>query len=213
MRYEYRRGIQKPKRWWVTLPVMGAIVGVYIFVSSLGPVISIYATSPDETIKKLTASKPALNENRLYIPKINVDIETAATGSNEPSTISSGAVHRSPQSGNPKDGGNYVLAAHRFQLGLTPGQTKAKSPFYHMDKLGAGDEIYVDYEGVRYAFKIVERKFVDPTAPEVEAKTDSDQLTLYSSELSGPAATREVVVAEPTGTIVWVNGAPKLKTL
>lgn len=210
MRYEYRRGIQKPKRWWVTLPVMGAIVGGYVFVSSLGPVLSIYASTPDETIQKLTASKPALNENRLYIPKINVDI---ATTSEDASAIRSGAVHRSPQSGNPKDGGNYVLAAHRFQLGLTPQQTRAKSPFYHMDKLGAGDEIYVDYEGIRYAFKIVERKFVDPTAHEVEAKTNSDQLTLYSSELSGPTATREVVVAEPTGTIVWVDGAPKLKTL
>lgn len=213
MRYEYRKGIQKPKRWWVTLPITGAIIGVYAFVSSLGPVIPIYASSPEETAKKLTASKPALNENRLYIPKINVDIATLTVEGDELSAVSDGAVHRSPQSGNPKDGGNYVLAAHRFQLGLTPQQTRAKSPFYHMNKLDAGDEVYVDYEGIRYAFKIVERKFVDPTAPEVEAKSNSDQLTLYSSEQSGPGATREVVVAEPTGTIVWVDGAPRLKTL
>lgn len=192
---------------------MGVIVGAYMFVSSLGPVMSIYASAPDETVKKLTASKPALNENRLYIPKINVDIATAAADGGDVTAIGSGAVQRSPQSGNPKDGGNYVLAAHRFQLGLTPLQTRTKSPFYHMDKLGTGDEVYVDYEGIRYAFKIVERKFVDPTAPEIEAKTNSDRLTLYSSELSGPGATREIVVAEPTGTIVWVDGAPKLKTL
>lgn len=213
MRYEYRKGIQKPKRWWVTLPVMGAIIGAYTIFNVLAPAMPLYASAPDETVKKLTASKPALNENRLYIPKINVDIMTASVENDEVPVLGSGAVHRSPQSGNPKDGGNYILAAHRFQLGYTPQQTLEQSPFYHMDKLGAGDEVYVDYEGVRYAFKIVERKFVDPTAPEVEAKTDGDRLTLYSNELSGPASTREVVIAEPTGTIVWVNGAPKLKTL
>jgi len=213
MRYEYRGGIQKPKRWWVTLPIAGAIFGGYLLFSSLGPALPIYAGAPDQTAQKLTTSKPALNENRLYIPKINLDIATAAVEDSEASASGVGAVQRSPGSGNPKDGGNYILAAHRFQLGLTPQQTRAKSPFYHMDQLSTGDEIYVDYGGIRYAFKITERKFVDPTTLDVEAKTDKDQLTLYSNELSGPAATREVVVAEPTGMIVWVNGAPKLKAL
>lgn len=213
MRYEYRRGIQKPKRWWVALPVVGVLVGAYVLFNSLAPAIPIYASVPDETVKKLTATKPALNENRLYIPKINVDIAAVPIEGNETLALEKGAVHRSPESGNPKDGGNYVLAAHRFQLGFTPQQTRKKSPFYHIDKLGTGDEVYVDYSGIRYAFKVVERKFVAPDAVEVEAKTDKDQLTLYSCELAGPDTGREVVIAEPTGTIVWVNGSPKLKTL
>lgn len=213
MRYEYRRGIQKPKRWWVALPVMGVLVGAYVLFNSLAPAMPIYAASPDETVKKLTATKPALNENRLYIPKINVDIAAVTIDSDETLALEKGAVHRSPESGNPKDGGNYVLAAHRFQLGFTPQQTRKKSPFYHIDKLDAGDEVYVDYDGIRYAFKVVERKFVEPTAVEVEAKTEKDQLTLYTYELAGPDASREVVIAESTGTIVWVNGSPKLKTL
>jgi LPXTG-site transpeptidase (sortase) family protein len=213
MRYEYRRGIQKPKRWWVTLPVAGAIFAVYMAFNAFAPAIPLYASAPDETVKKLTASKPALNENRLFIPKINVNVATFPGEGTEIPSLANGAVHRSPQSGNPKDGGNYVIAAHRFQLGYTPQQTREKSPFYHLDKLGAGDEVYVDFDGVRYAFKITERKFVDPTDPAVEARTDRDRLTLYSSELTGPASTREIVVAEPVGTIVWINGAPKLKTL
>ena len=212
MRYEYRRGIQKPKRWWVTLPIGAVIVGVYVAINALAPSMPIYASAPDETARKLTATKPALNENRLYIPKINLDIATVSDGNT--TTVPAGsAIQRALESGNPKDGGNYVLAAHRFQLGYTPQQTRSKSPYYHLGQLASGDEVYVDYDGVRYAFKVTERKFVDPTAPDVEAKTDQDRLTLYSAELSGPGATREVVVAEPVGTIVWVNGSPKLKTL
>ena len=212
MRYEYRRGIQKPKRWWVTLPVVAVIVGAYATLSALAPSMPIYASAPDETARKLTETKPALNENRLYIPKINLNIATTSESGNA-SVPAGGAVQRSIESGNPKDGGNYVLAAHRFQLGYTPQQTRSNSPFYHLGQLNPGDEVYVDYDGVRYAFKITDRKFVDPTAPEAEAKTDKDRLTLFSTELSGPGATREIVVAEPVGTIVWVNGSPKLKTL
>lgn len=209
MRYEYGKRIQKPKRWWIVLPAFAVLAGGYAFFSSLGPALPIYASAPEETVKKLTATKPALNENRLYVPKINIDL--VAVDSNE--ALAQGATHRSPESGNPKDGGNYVLAAHRFQLGLTPQQTRSKSPFYHMDKLNADDDVYVDYGGIRYAYKVTERKLVDATTPDVEMKTDKDQLTLFSIELSGPGSTREVVIAKPTGTIVWQDGAPKLKTL
>ncbi len=213
MRYEYQRGIQKPKRWWVALPVLGILVGTYMLVNSLSPALPIYASAPDETVKKLTATKPSLKANRLYIPKINVDVATVPIEGNEKLALEKGAIHRSPNSGNPKEGGNYVLAAHRFQLGYTPQQTRQKSPFYHIDKLYVGDDVYVDYGGVRYAYKVTERKLVKPTAVEVEAKTDESQLTLYSCELAGPAAGREVVIAEPVGTIVWQDGSPKLKTL
>lgn len=194
----------------MTLPVIGVVVGAYTFINSLAPSMPIYASAPDETVKKLTATKPVLNENRLYIPKINLDIVAASAEGDEALALEKGAINRSPESGNPKDGGNYVLAAHRFQFGLTPWQTREKSPFYHIDKLSVGDEVYVDYEGVRYAFKIVSRKFVNSTATE---ETDKDQLTLYPSETMGSGAGSDVIIAERTGTIVWVNGSPKLKTL
>lgn len=207
MRYEYRRGIQKPKRWWVTLPIVGVIVGVYTLINSLAPAMPIYAAAPDETVKKLTASKPALNENRLYIPKINLDIAAVPVeGDDEALALGKGVIQRSPESGNPKDGGNFVLAAYRFHLGLTPQQTRQLSPFYHIDKLSVGDEVYVDYEGVRYAFKVV-------ALQSAGSKAGKDQLTLYPYESVNAETDSGVIVAEPTGTIVWINGAPKLKTL
>ena len=91
-----------------------------------------------------------------------------------------GAWWRKPENGNPKDGGNFVLSAHRFIMGLTPQQTLRKSPFYNIDKLTVGDEIIIDYNGVRYNYVISEKQSVKPDAVEIEQRTDQPQLTLYS---------------------------------
>jgi sortase A len=116
-----------------------------------------------------------------------------------------------PQNGDPVSGGNFVLAAHRFNLGLTPQQTRLKSPFYYIDKLGQGDDVYVDYQGVRYAYKVSKRYKVNADQVSIEARTADARLTMYSCDLGGPQKGREVVEALPVGTIAWLNGSPKLK--
>ncbi|NCU40813.1 class E sortase, partial [Candidatus Saccharibacteria bacterium] len=127
--------------------------------------------------------------------------------------LEKGAVHRAPDSGDPKTGGNFVIAAHRFNLGLTPNSTRAKSPFYHIDSLEKGDQIYIDYEGKRYVYEIYEKSLVPPTAIEIEQRTEKPRLTMYSCELAGPTAGREVVYAKPIGTVAWSNGKPGIEAL
>ncbi len=107
-----------------------------------------------------------------------------------------GAWWRKPENGNPKDGGNFVLSAHRFIMGMTPQQTLRKSPFYNIDKLAVGDEIIIDYEGVRYAYTIREKLSVKPEATEIEQRTDRPQLTLYSCTLGGANDGRDVLIAK-----------------
>lgn len=213
MMYNHRRGVEikkKGSKAWVLLPIFGLFGGAYILLSALSPGISTPLDPPqDATAKKLTHSKPALNENRLYIPQINVDI-AVVTGETD-AALEQGAWHRKPENGNPKNGGNFVLSAHRFNFGFTPTQTRAKSPFYHIDKLSIGDQIYVDYEGTRYAYSVTKRYKVDRTATEIEQKSQDDKLTLYSCDLRGEKAGREVVEAKPVGTIAWTQGQPKLK--
>ena len=106
-----------------------------------------------------------------------------------------GAWWRSPSSGNPKDGGNFVLSGHRFVMGWTPGETMKRSPFYNINKLEKGDVITIDYEGQRYTYTIDEKKSVPPTAVEIEAPTDDSRLTLYSCGLGGSEDKREVIIA------------------
>src|SRR5690606_37737640 len=117
-----------------------------------------------------------------------------ATG--DETTMETGAWWRAPASGNPADGGNFVLSAHRFIMSWTPGKTAERSPFYNIDKLELGDTITIDYEGKRYVYTIEEKFDVPPTAVEIEAPTDDSRLTLYSCGLGGANDKREVIIAK-----------------
>lgn len=215
MRYHYRVGVKQKgsrgKILWTVIPVVALLAGGYVLVNTFSPAIDVMAPPADATAKKLQTLKPTLSENRLYVPKVNIDVAVVDIHGDETAALERGAINRSPDSGNPSEGGNYVLAAHRFQLGLLPSQTRKKSPFYHIDQLQPGDPIYIDYEGTRYAYEVTERKMVGPDAIEIEKRTDEARLTMYSCELAGPKAGREVVIAKPVGTIAWdSNGKPKL---
>lgn len=210
MKYDYREGIEKQKsRKWLILPILGLLCGAYFLVNMFSPDILYVIEPTDTTAKKLVSSQPNSDENRLYIPKINADILVVAANGDESLALEKGAVQRSPDSGNPKDGGNFVVVAHRLSLGYTPLQTHEKSSFYHLSKLSEGDDIYVDYSGMRYAYKVEELKAAESDVDEISERSDANTLTLYTVEQSG----RQVVVAKLVGKVVWSNGKPKLQAL
>lgn len=214
MTYNHRTGATKkhtkrPVAVFISLLLF--VCGAYVGINVLGAVLPSTVLGETETVTKtLTKRQPEQRENRLYIPKIGVDV-SVVEGATEDS-LEGGAWHRAPENGDPIAGGNFVLAAHRFNLGFTPLQTRAKSPFYHINTLQLGDDIYVDYKGVRYAYKIASKYAVPSTQVEIEARTKDSLLTLYSCNLAGPEKGREVIQAKPVGTIAWLDGQPKLKT-
>lgn len=214
MKYNYHSGISEAGRrrpWLLVIPIIGLLGGGYLLANTLYPALPVDATGQASAVTKvLTQRQPDLQEDRLYVPKIGVDI-AIVTGVTD-KTLEGGAWHRAPQNGDPVSGGNFVLAAHRFNLGLTPEQTRAKSPFYHINDLGAGDQIFVDYQGVRYAYEVTRRYNVQENDVSIESSTKDSRLTMYSCDLRGPHAGREVIEAKPVGTIAWVDGGPKLKT-
>lgn len=189
----------------IALPTLGMLIGAYILIVALAPVIppSLYV-SQEEAVARLAESRPELDENRLHIPQIDLSVPIVPINGNEEYALNLGAIHRAETSGNPRDGGNYVVAGHRFNYGLTPQETRRLSPFYHIDKLSLGDEIFVDYEGERYVYRISEKRGVPATAVEIEQPTDQPRLTLYSCELGGSLAGREVIFAKPVGTVEWL---------
>lgn len=215
MRYTYHAGFERKKNKIVPL-ILGLVLllsGAYVLSVSLAPALPDITGDTQATAKKLTVTQPSVGENRLYIPQINVDVALVEIAGNESAALDKGAIHRSPSSGNPADGGNYVVAAHRFTMGVTPQQTRLKSPFYHIDKVAVGDQLYIDYNGLRYAYKVSEKKLVELTEVGIEARTSEPQLTLYSCTLSGSRDGREVVIAKPIGTVAWEDGTPKIKSL
>ena len=215
MNYNYRTGATLQRKQKPVIMVFALILligGLYLGANFLGAAVPASVMGEAESVtEKLTERQPELKQNRLYVPKIGVDVEVVA-GVDE-KALEGGAWHREPQNGDPISGGNFVLAAHRFNLGMTPYQTRAKSPFYHINQLQPGDDIYVDYEGVRYAYKVASTYKVDKDRTSIESRSKQSKLTMYSCDLGGPEKGRDVIEAQPVGTIAWLNGQPKLKAL
>ena len=184
------------RRIVIAISIILLVFGVYLLINTLSPLLMAPTINPSSntTTKLIASTEDKITENRLYIPKININLPYSTGGE---TVMENGAWWRAPDSGNPKDGGNFVLSAHRFIMGLTPQQTLRKSPFYNIDKLVVGDEITIDYEGERYVYQISKIFAVKPEAIEIENRTDEPQLTLYSCTLGGASDGREVIIAKP----------------
>lgn len=216
MRYTLEDGIaRKAKHHWLLLPAIVLLgAGIYLTYDTLSPMLPAIGVDTQATAVKLKSIEPTIGENRLYLPQINVDVPIVEQkdGESQASALDRGALHRTPDNGNPKDGGNFVLAAHRFTLGFTPSETRAKSPFYHIDEMQVGDQVYVDYNGLRYAYKISEKKTVAPSDVGIEARTKDSRMTIYSCTLSGSNDGRVVLFADQIGIVKWNNGQPVVET-
>ena len=177
------------------IAILMILGGVYLLALIGTPLILSQNINPKDnpTTKLIAKTENKITENRLYIPKIDINLPYSTGGAE---TMERGAWWRKPENGSPKDGGNFVLSAHRFIMGLTPQQTLRKSPFYNIDKLTVGDEIIIDYNGVRYNYVISEKQSVKPDAVEIEQRTDKPQLTLYSCTLGGANDGRDVIIAK-----------------
>ena len=169
--------------------------GLYMLSLVLAPEYASMTVKPIEVAKLAT---PEIGNNRIIIPKIGVDISYGEGVA----ALDSGAQWRYPERGNPVDGGNFIIAAHRLTIKPTPQETIQKSPFYQIDKLNVGDEIIINYKGKRYGYKITEKKDVEPTAIEIENRTEQPRLTLYSCNLEGAASGRVVIFGEPLGEVI-----------
>ncbi|KUO51662.1 MAG: hypothetical protein APF76_13570 [Desulfitibacter sp. BRH_c19] len=77
-----------------------------------------------------------------------------------------------PQSGYP-DTGNVSIAGHRNAYG---------SPFWHLDKLTNGDEIYLTYRGKNYIYQVDEVYITNSTDWSVIDPTPTPALTLTTCD-------------------------------
>ncbi len=211
MTYNCYNGVKKrniSKKLFV-LPIIVLFVGGYVLLNTVYPSLPPAVTGQADAVSKvLTQRQPALEKNRLYVPKIGVDVEIVTGVTDE--TLEGGAWHRAPENGDPITGGNFVLAAHRFNLGLTPDQSRAQSPFYHLDKMESGDQIFVDFKGVRYAYEVTKHYKVSANDVSIERTQPDARMTMYSCDLRGWRTSREVIEAKPVGTIAWLADGPRL---
>ena len=177
------------------LAALSLAAGLYVLSLVAAPAVMPILAGP---LDQQALASPQAGANRVIIPKIGVDI----VYSEGEAALQNGAWWRHSDRGNPVDGGNFILAAHRFKIQPTPQATWQESPFYHIDKLVEGDEIIIDYNGKRYGYKVDSISTVKPTQIEIEAPSDEAKLTLYSCGLGGASVDRHVLTASPMGEVV-----------
>lgn len=178
------------KRLVTLLAISMFFVGGYLLFLTLSP-----KTAIPSNIDLNTADDANDNRDRIQIERINLEVPFYAGDS--AATLEKGAWWRFSERGSPTTGGNFILSAHRFFLGLTPQGTRAKSPFYRLNEVQPGDKIKVFYEGEWYEYEATKNYSVDRTAIQIEDPTEDAKMTLYTCSLAGEADGRVVIDAKP----------------
>jgi len=209
MRYNYYEGVMRDKRfpvWIIWFLVVLALLGaVYAAITYFAPVmVSMPLTaksSADATLRAMEATPPAMAPH-LYLPTLNVDIPVAFGG--DQTALGTGGWQRTAGV-TPDQKKNLAICAQQFVLGVTPWQTKEHSPFYNLGKLASSEQLYFDYKGKRYAYRVTEVAELTDDGTQAEAPGDSAQLTLFLCSGDGSAAAGPVVQAKQIGPVSAVT--------
>jgi len=142
-------------------------------------------TVPDPLPPPPTGSAVAI----IKIPKIGVDsavVQGVGVGDLEKGP---GHYPRTPMPGQP---GNAAIAGHRTTYG---------APFYNLDELHAGDDIFVSTRDGTYDYKVMFSHSVSPSDVAVLDPTSDNRLTLTTCTPRFTAVQRLVVVSKLAGPV------------
>jgi len=129
-----------------------------------------------------------LHEQRNKIEINNIGVNGEIFEGADQSTLNEG-FWRMPESSTPDNGGNTIIAGHRFTYNYGP------YTFYNLDKLSKGNSISINWKGVIYMYKVKDIKEVDSTDLSVLKQTPNT-LTLITCTDWNSNAPRLVVQAE-----------------
>jgi sortase A len=123
-------------------------------------------------------------------------------------------VVRYPKSGLPNQIGNTFLTGHSSNYWWEKG--RYKTVFVLLDKLVAGDLIYLKYSGTLYSYKVSDQKIVSPTESSVLEPTKEPILRLMTCTPTGTALKRRIVTANliaPLDNLTVQTTSPTIRTL
>ena len=150
-------------------------------------------------------------DNRLMIPKLNVDVPVNFGIANDTETINNAMENGVAQfsipgaSAMPGEIGNLVITGH--SAGDIYSNNQYKFIFSGLERLTNGDLIYIDYQGTRYTYSVTKMETVEPdNVAALVYDTDKPMLTLITCTPLGTARYRLLVTAEqinpsPSGAV------------
>ncbi|MBR2840222.1 class E sortase [Candidatus Saccharibacteria bacterium] len=156
------------------------------------PASSIEAIDP--TIATTVSADP-----RLIIPKLNIDvpIHFGIALDDVMSAMNSGVAHYriAGASAYPGEIGNFVITGH--SAGDIYSSNPYKYIFSGLERLEDGDLIYVNYNSVRYTYRVIKKEVVEPSnVAALVVNTDKPLLTLVTCTPLGTSRYRLLVTAE-----------------
>lgn len=148
----------------------------------------------DPTITKTISSDP-----KVIIPKLNVEVplrlEVPLSG--VMSAMNNGVVHYriAGASAYPGEIGNFVVTGH--SAGDIYSSNPYKYIFSGLERLEEGDLIYVNYNSVRYTYRVTKKEVIEPTnVAALVVETDKPLITLVTCTPLGTARYRLLVTGE-----------------
>lgn len=129
----------------------------------------------------------------LIIPKMLLDTPLVEGPKSDSYNLLNKGAWRLPFSTTPEEGGNTVIAGHRFSY------TGPRGIFYFLNKLAPGDDIGLWHKGRLYRYSVESTRVHAATDTYVQESTDDDRLTLYTCTPLWNPTQRLVVVAKPKG--------------
>lgn len=138
-------------------------------------------------------------EPRLIIPKLNVDVPVHFGISLDEvmSAMNNGVAHYriAGASAYPGEIGNLVITGH--SAGDVYSSNQYKYIFSGLERLEDGDLIYVNYNSVRYTYRVIKKEVVEPSnVAALVVDTNKPLLTLVTCTPLGTSRYRLLVTAE-----------------
>ena len=148
----------------------------------------------DPTITQTVSAEP-----RLIIPKLNIDvpIRFGIPLSDVMDSMNNGVTHYriAGASAYPGEIGNFVITGH--SAGDIYSSNPYKYIFSGLERLNDGDLIYVNYNSVRYTYRVTKKEVVEPSnVAALVVDTDKPILTLVTCTPLGTSRYRLLVTAE-----------------
>jgi sortase A len=148
----------------------------------------------DPTITQTVSADP-----RLIIPKLNVDVPVRYNVplSGIMQAMNNGVAHYriAGASAYPGEIGNFILTGH--SAGDVYSSNPYKYIFSGLERLEHGDLIYVNYNSVRYTYRVIKKEVVEPTnVAALVVQTDKPLITLVTCTPLGTSRYRLLVTGE-----------------
>lgn len=127
----------------------------------------------------------------LIIPRMDLNTPLVEGPMSNSFNLLNKGAWRLPISSTPDEGGNTVIAGHRFSY------TGPRGIFYFLNKLVQGDQIGLWYQGKLYTYVVESSTTHDATDVYVQEPTRDTRLTIYTCTPLWNPTSRLVIVAKP----------------